>query len=183
MCEMFKILQFLLAIAVFSIALNQYRKSIIWNKLNAIFNLFDAKKYSELRGDLQNALIKIEMDVLSTGSQVDDCGVIKITNNCDATNAVTAFLNYLEDFSTAMHAGVLDRRVAFNLMGHAIMNYQYIFALYIENRRAIKRSEDLWTQCERAALEFEFAELMKKKNPRIIFVIMIKKEPTLLVVE
>lgn len=137
------------------LAASQYRRNVAWNKLNATFSLFGNKQYSEFHSNASQELSRLGIDLNSLNEALPLLECEKIINDQLAYKSVKALLNYFEDYSTALHSGVIHRKLAFNLMGDTLIRHHRIFSLLITSRRQKLKNDTLWSEFELASSVFE----------------------------
>ena len=149
------VLGFPLAILAAALALAQLRRTITWNKLNATFALFPNKQYTEHQALVATEFIRLGIPFSSRLDPLTEAEVASIVNDPAAHGALRSFLNYLEDYSTALLGGVLHKGAAFQLMGDALTRYFRIFEPLIRLRREVMCQPALWVEFQMASEVFK----------------------------
>lgn len=137
-----------------TLALLQYRRTVTWNKLNATFTLFPNKAYSDATTAVAAELARFGIDFHNLFVPLTEQQVDRILGDSAAYGAVKALINYLEDYATALHTGVLHRRIAFHLMGAALTRYFTVFQPLVEARRVSSGQKRIWVEFEMGNIVF-----------------------------
>lgn len=148
------------------LAARQYRRGVVWNQLNATFSLFGNKQYSEYQAAASRELVRLGIEFHKKTTPLSDTECDQIIADAVAYGAVGSLLNFLEDYSTALHAGVVHKPIAFNLMGSALTHHYKILEPLVLKRRKSRGSDDLWSQFELAAKIFrdKFVDIEQEKS-------------------
>ena len=148
------VLGFPLAIFGATLALEQLKRTIMWNKLNATFALFGNKQYSECQVPVAAEFARLGMEFYSRKVPLTEAEVTSIVEDSAAFGALKSFLNYLEDYATALNVGVLHKGTAFQLMGDVITRHFRVYQPLILHRRRMMEQPALWCELQIAAIVF-----------------------------
>ena len=155
------ILGFPVTIVGVALALQQLKRTVAWNKLNATFALFGNKQYSECQEPVATEFARLKIEFYSRVDRLTADEIKMIVDDTKAYGALKSFLNYLEDYSTALNVGVLEKETAFQLMGDVLTRYFDVFEPLILQRRVLMKQPALWCEWEKASEIFN--EQLKKR--------------------
>ena len=151
----FLLRQLLLTSRQLELAREEMKLNARWNQLSAAFTYFGNKELAERELEAVETLQALKINLYDQKSTLGDDIVEAVLIDQTHFRKVKGFLNFLEDYSAAVNAGVMDSEVSYALMADLITRYYKIFRTLLEKRRTRIDNPRLWIELEQLALQWE----------------------------
>lgn len=133
----------------------QLELGVHWNKLSATFTFFSVRTLTEHERAATESLSKLKVDLYHQKGALPPEIVQAVLHDANHFREIKSFLNFLEDYAAAVHTGVMDSKVSYQLMSDLVTRYYDIFKPLMEARRDEIRNRRLWIEFETLALRWE----------------------------
>lgn len=138
-----------------TLAREQLRLGVNWNKLSATFTFFNIETFTDRERVAAEKLSQLNVELYHQKGPLTPNVVESVLKDADYFREVKSFINFLEDYAAAVHTGVMDSEVSYQLMADLVTRYYEIFKPVIEARRDEIGNRRLWIEFEKLALVWE----------------------------
>jgi Domain of unknown function (DUF4760) len=133
----------------------QLELGVHWNKLSATFTFFSVRTFTEHERAAAESLSKLDVDLYHQKGALPPEIVKAVHYDANHFREIKSFLNFMEDYAAAVHTGVMDSNVSYQLMSDLVTRYYNIFKPLMEARRDEISNRRLWIEFETLALRWE----------------------------